>query len=207
MPRLSLEDNLREKVCLMWLTSPYFELREKLKCIEHIGKSKIRTETSSCYISPSCQRAPGSIMQFLHQCFFQEVGMCVCVGGGGRDCCDYPKEIVKKKKNEIWCLITYRYPWVTNLCQNNKKSPWHALKLTQILVEFPAKVSKCSVKSPRAVINKLSNPHPPQSMSVWASTVTISNTRKSKMSHIKRKCVFRDFQPGMTQTSLLSYRN
>ena len=29
-----------EKVSLNWLTSPYFELREKLKCIEHIWKSK-----------------------------------------------------------------------------------------------------------------------------------------------------------------------
>ena len=28
------------KVALSWLTSPYFELREKWKCIEHIGKLK-----------------------------------------------------------------------------------------------------------------------------------------------------------------------
>ena len=37
---LSLEGNLREKVSLSCLTSPYFELKEKFQCIKHIGKSK-----------------------------------------------------------------------------------------------------------------------------------------------------------------------
>ena len=41
-----LEGDLGEKVSLNWLTSPYFELREKWKCIEYIGKSKIWTKTS-----------------------------------------------------------------------------------------------------------------------------------------------------------------
>ena len=36
----SLEGDFREKVSLSWLTSPYFELREKFKCIEHIGNPK-----------------------------------------------------------------------------------------------------------------------------------------------------------------------
>ena len=43
---LSLGGNLGEKVSLSWLTSPYFVLREKFKCIEHIGKSKIQIKTS-----------------------------------------------------------------------------------------------------------------------------------------------------------------
>ena len=34
---LRLEGDLGEKVSLNWLTSPYFELREKFKCIVHIG--------------------------------------------------------------------------------------------------------------------------------------------------------------------------
>ena len=38
-----LESDLGEKV---WLTSPYLELREKWKCIECKGKSKIWTKTS-----------------------------------------------------------------------------------------------------------------------------------------------------------------
>ena len=29
-----------EKVSLNWLTSPFFELREKFKCIGHIRKAK-----------------------------------------------------------------------------------------------------------------------------------------------------------------------
>ena len=41
MAGLSLEGDLGEKVSQSWLTSPYFELREKFRCIEHIGKSKI----------------------------------------------------------------------------------------------------------------------------------------------------------------------
>ena len=45
---ISLEGDLREKVSLRWLTYPYFELREKFKCIKHIGKSKIRTKTPPC---------------------------------------------------------------------------------------------------------------------------------------------------------------
>ena len=35
---LSLEGNLGEKVSPGLFTPPYFELREKLKCTEHIGK-------------------------------------------------------------------------------------------------------------------------------------------------------------------------
>ena len=34
------------EVPLIWLTSPCSELREKLKCIEYNGKSKIRAKTS-----------------------------------------------------------------------------------------------------------------------------------------------------------------
>ena len=34
---LSLEGDLGEKVSLIWLTSPYFELREKLKCTKYLG--------------------------------------------------------------------------------------------------------------------------------------------------------------------------
>ena len=45
---LSLEADLGEKVSLNWLTSPYFELREKFKSKEHIGKSKMLTKTSPC---------------------------------------------------------------------------------------------------------------------------------------------------------------
>ena len=45
-PGLSLGGDLGEKVSLSWLTSPYFELRVKFKCIEHIGKFKIWTKTS-----------------------------------------------------------------------------------------------------------------------------------------------------------------
>ena len=41
-----LEGDLGEKISLSWLTSPYLELREKWKCIECIGKSKIWTKTS-----------------------------------------------------------------------------------------------------------------------------------------------------------------
>ena len=41
-----LEGDLGEKVFLSWLTSPCLELREKWKCIECIGKSKIWTKTS-----------------------------------------------------------------------------------------------------------------------------------------------------------------
>ena len=40
-----LEGDLGEKVFLSWLTSPYLELREKWKCIDCIGKSKIWTKT------------------------------------------------------------------------------------------------------------------------------------------------------------------
>ena len=43
LPGLSIRGDLGEKVSLSWLTSPYFELREKFKCIEHIGKSKNKT--------------------------------------------------------------------------------------------------------------------------------------------------------------------
>ena len=43
---LSLEGNLGEIVSLSWLISPYFQLKEKWKCIEHIRKSKIWTKTS-----------------------------------------------------------------------------------------------------------------------------------------------------------------
>ena len=43
---LSLAGDLGEKVFLIWPTSPYFELREKFKCKEHIGKHKIWTKTS-----------------------------------------------------------------------------------------------------------------------------------------------------------------
>ena len=43
---LSLGGDLGEKVSQFWLTSPYFELREKFKRIEHIGKSKFWTKTS-----------------------------------------------------------------------------------------------------------------------------------------------------------------
>ena len=42
---LSPGGDLGEKVPLSWLTSPYFELREKFKCIEHIWKSKILIKT------------------------------------------------------------------------------------------------------------------------------------------------------------------
>ena len=40
-----LEGDFREKVSLSWLTSSYLELREKWKCIECIGKSKIWTKS------------------------------------------------------------------------------------------------------------------------------------------------------------------
>ena len=43
---LSLVGDLGEIVSLSWLISPYFELKEKWKCIEHIRKSKIWTKTS-----------------------------------------------------------------------------------------------------------------------------------------------------------------
>ena len=43
---LSLEGDLGEKVSLNWFTSPCFELRERLKCINCIGKIKIRIKTS-----------------------------------------------------------------------------------------------------------------------------------------------------------------
>ena len=46
-PGLSLGGHLGEKVSLNWLTSPCFELKEKLKCIECVGKSKIRAKTTS----------------------------------------------------------------------------------------------------------------------------------------------------------------
>ena len=42
-----LMGNLGEKVSLSWLTSPYVELREKWKCIECTGESKIWIKTSS----------------------------------------------------------------------------------------------------------------------------------------------------------------
>ena len=45
-PGVILEGNLGEKVSQSWLTSPYLELREKWKCIESIGISKIWTKTS-----------------------------------------------------------------------------------------------------------------------------------------------------------------
>ena len=45
-PGVILEGDLGEKVSLSWLTYPYLELREKWKCIESIGKSKIWTKTS-----------------------------------------------------------------------------------------------------------------------------------------------------------------
>ena len=38
--------DLGEIVFLSWLASPYFELREKVKCIEHRGKSKLWSTTS-----------------------------------------------------------------------------------------------------------------------------------------------------------------
>ena len=41
---LSLEGQLGEKVSQNWLTSPYFEQREKFKYIVHIGKSKVLTK-------------------------------------------------------------------------------------------------------------------------------------------------------------------
>ena len=41
-----LDCDLGEKVSLSWLTSPYLELREKWKCLDCIGKSKIWTKTS-----------------------------------------------------------------------------------------------------------------------------------------------------------------
>ena len=44
--RVILEGDLGEKVSLSWLTSSYLELREKWKCIDCIGKSKIWTKTS-----------------------------------------------------------------------------------------------------------------------------------------------------------------
>ena len=37
---------LGEKVSLNWLTSLGFELREKFKCIEYIGKCNITAKTS-----------------------------------------------------------------------------------------------------------------------------------------------------------------
>ena len=46
LPGVILEGDLGEKVCLSWQTSPCLELREKWKCIESIGKSKIWTKTS-----------------------------------------------------------------------------------------------------------------------------------------------------------------
>ena len=44
--RLSLVCDLGDKVSQNWLTSPYFELREKFECIVHIEKSKILIKTS-----------------------------------------------------------------------------------------------------------------------------------------------------------------
>ena len=37
--------NLGEVVCLQEQISPYFQLREKSKCIEYIGKSKFQSKT------------------------------------------------------------------------------------------------------------------------------------------------------------------
>ena len=60
---LSLEGDLGEKVSLNWFTSPYYELREKFQCIEHIGESKIWTKTSPKNpkndAKPPCLRALG----------------------------------------------------------------------------------------------------------------------------------------------------
>ena len=39
--------NLGEIVSLQTQTSPYFQLREKIKCLEHIGKGKAQLKTSS----------------------------------------------------------------------------------------------------------------------------------------------------------------
>ena len=54
----SLEGDWGEKVSLSWLTSPYFELREKFKFIEHIGKSKICTKTSPWNPEKCCKTSP-----------------------------------------------------------------------------------------------------------------------------------------------------
>ena len=43
---LSLASDLGEIVSLNWLTSSYFVLRQKFKCIEFIGKPKSWTKTS-----------------------------------------------------------------------------------------------------------------------------------------------------------------
>ena len=40
--------NLEEKVSLNWLFSPSFELREKLKCMEHNVKYKTTIRTTPC---------------------------------------------------------------------------------------------------------------------------------------------------------------
>ena len=45
-PGHSLEGNLGENISLIWLTSPYFQLREKLKWKEYVEKSKICIKTS-----------------------------------------------------------------------------------------------------------------------------------------------------------------
>ena len=45
-PGLSLGGDLGVKVSLNWFTSPCFELRQKLKCIEYIGKYKICPKTA-----------------------------------------------------------------------------------------------------------------------------------------------------------------
>ena len=44
--RNKLGGDLGETVSLLTQTSPYFQLREKLKCIEHIGKGKAQLITS-----------------------------------------------------------------------------------------------------------------------------------------------------------------
>ena len=45
-PGNMLGGDLGEVVSLQEQTSPYFQLREKSKCIEYIGKAKFRSKTS-----------------------------------------------------------------------------------------------------------------------------------------------------------------
>ena len=62
--------DLVEKLSLSWLTSPFFELREKFKCIEHTRKCKIWTTTWKCRKTSPCLKALGWILIYKLQTFF-----------------------------------------------------------------------------------------------------------------------------------------
>ena len=78
---LSLEGDLGQKVSFSWLTSPYFELREKFKCIEHIGKSKIWTKimkmSRNFSLSESSRLTPEYVRPFLKNNLFAVPLSCI----------------------------------------------------------------------------------------------------------------------------------